>query len=606
MRKQIIGLLLFLILFTAIAAGQMPDNIDLSADVPADYYIEARLDTSAKILTGNERIRFLNPTDKELSVLVLHLYPNAFMDTTTTMARSGPKMKSSILENPSSIVCDSILVNDLPPDSVIVDETLLYIYLKDRLQPSRKINVSLKFEIKINRAMMRMGYDANGNYMFAHWHPILAGFQKNEPVLFQYSYDGEFFSNFANYDVRLVIPEGFILSSTSSISEPDSIIQGLAYYGLSAKRVIDFAFACGPSWQRESFSVGNVAINILYLPMNENQLPGLKEYISGSLEFLGEILFEYPYRNLNYIDFNPGAGGMELPRMIVMSFNKGQHRKHDIANTVLHETAHQWFYATIATNEYDEPWLDEGISTYLTDRAMKAVIGETNIYDFYGMTISFLDFGALASRITGILDPLATSSDDFYAGHYYYNVYGRAAAVIKTLEGMLGTEDFDRALRDFAGQYKFGHPDSYDLKSSFQQSTGRDLDRFFENYFFGTARVDYEITSLKSDRADNSFLTEVVLRRNYEGILPQRVVVKFKDGTIQSRDWDGAGKYELFKFEHDRPAEWAAIDTSNFYLIDENFANNSLKSEPENGRTFALASVLTMLVQLIMIFIGLL
>ena len=583
----------------------------LTIELPAEYTIEAVLDTSSKVLYGTETVRFYNPTDKPLEVITFHLYPNAFRDTSTVMACGSRRVKESIINNPGYINCDSITIDGRPPDSIMLDETLLYVYPRKKIYPSSIVEIKMNFEIKIPRTMMRYGYDDNGNYLFSHWHPILAGYQKNKPVVFQYSAYTEFFSNFSNYNVSLKIPENFKLGSTAGMAEPDSIREDGSYYSLTAKRVIDFAFVCGPSWEIYSYNHGDISISLMYLSENEEALTGIENTINNSLDYFGDRLFKYPYESLIFIDFSPGAGGMELPGMVIMSFMGGLRVRSGLAMTVIHETAHQWFYASIATNEAFEPWLDEGFASYLTDRAMKEFSSGSAMIDKWGIKISFSDLSSIAARFTKALNPLATSSDNFHDGSYFINVYSRATAVIKTLEGVIGSDNFDSALQDFAGKYKFKHPDTYDLLESFESSTGQDLHWFFDSYIFGTARVDYEVVSIestkqKTDSDIDIYKTEIEAQRNLDGVLPQKLVVAFTDGKTVSQDWDGVERYKIFEFESETPAEWAAIDTGYYYLIDENLINNSRKAQPESRAIHAAGSKFVFFFQLIFAVMGLL
>ena len=37
----------------------------------------------------------------------------------------------------------------------------------------------------------------------------------------------------------------------------------------------------------------------------------------------------------------------------------------------MHEAGHQWWYGVVATNEFEHAWMDEGINTYATARAIE-------------------------------------------------------------------------------------------------------------------------------------------------------------------------------------------------------------------------------------------
>ena len=581
------------------------------SDQRSTYFITADLDTASKTLSGIERIDYFYPGENQTAEIVLHLYPNAFRDTTTLMARGNPDLRSSILANPAFIDCDSIRIDGQPPDSISVRETLLYIYPERPLKPGSKVMIELNFRLRIPPTILRYGYDRRGNYLLAHWYPIMVGFQKGKPIIFDYGPHTEFFSNFADYKVDLKLPENFKLASTAGSGKADSTVEGISYYSLAAENVIDFAFGCGPGWQVQSVQHQGTAIDFFYRRERSDMLPEFEQTIIATLDYFGSRFFAYPYNNLAFVDIDPGAGGMELPAMVAMSFGERQFTGGaEVMLTGIHETTHQWFYAVVATNEADEPWLDEGLTTYLTDKAAMHILGSANLVDFWGIKLSMTDIGALLVRFLGSLDPLDTQSENFHDNDYNSNIYGKAPAVIKTLEGVLGSKTFEKALGEFAVRYKFGHPDSRDLLNSLEESTDRQLDWFFDMYIYGTARVDYEVVSLSSERLPDrddvdstpgeQYETTVEVQRAYDGILPQEVVICFEDGSKSTQSWDGLTRYREFEFTSTTPAVWAAIDTAYFYLIDEDLTNNSIKAAPETEQLFSFCASLGFLVQLLL------
>lgn len=581
------------------------ERYDLNAEMPVSYFIEAELDTATHTLTGREDVSFFNPSGKDLDVLILHLYPNAFRDTTTLMARESDLMKKAITASPGHIDCDSIYVDNLPADSVRVDETLLFVYPHYKLPPGRIAEISMNFTIKIPSVVYRFGYDKNGNYLIAHWQPIMAGFQKGQPQVFQYGAYGEFFSNFSGYEIDLTLPENFKLGSTSNINTPDSTSNGKSYYTLKARNVIDFAFVCGPSWEIDSFFYNNVAIDIFYLKDSEKNLPLIRDCLKSALGYFNEQLYPYPYPNFTCVDFSSDNAGIELPRMIIVPLKGRQDKEQwSLKNTLIHETAHQWFYATIASNEYSEAWLDEGFVTYLTGRAMKNIYGEAIEANLLGLKVSFSDIGAMTTRLYPPLNPIETPSESFFKGYYFSTVYWKASITIRALEEIMTTDIFDRSLKNYAQAYRFKNPDSDDLLRSIERSSGLDLGWFFDSYIYGTDRVDYEVASIKTTTQDSLQKATVTIFRNHTGVLPQEVIVSFQDGTMRSQRWDGQERYHEFVFESPSRIEWAAIDTGYSYLLDEDFSNNSLKISPETSKNLALTGTISFLIQLFMMLVG--
>ena len=43
---------------------------------------------------------------------------------------------------------------------------------------------------------------------------------------------------------------------------------------------------------------------------------------------------------------------------------------------IAHEFGHQYWYGMVATNEFEDPWLDEGINSYVEAKVMNSLRGE--------------------------------------------------------------------------------------------------------------------------------------------------------------------------------------------------------------------------------------
>jgi hypothetical protein len=54
-----------------------------------------------------------------------------------------------------------------------------------------------------------------------------------------------------------------------------------------------------------------------------------------------------------------------------------------------------------------------------------------------------------------------------------------------------------------------------------------------------------------------------------------KVVVRFKDGSVETRTWDGQARWTRLEFLKPARAESAQIDPDGVWLIDANLANNS-------------------------------
>jgi aminopeptidase N len=401
----------------------------------------------------------------------------------------------------------------------------------------------------------------------------------------EYHANSEFFSNFASYDVALELPPGFAVGSTGNLKLVDRS-DTIAVWHAEEKQVIDFAFACGPDFEMlESDTLG---IRIHYLLKNENieLLDRIERITEYSLAYCSEELFKYPYRNFTVVDFGPGAAGLELPGLISVAIpeSKSENALDYLEHTIAHETAHQWFYATIATNEFEEPWLDEGLTSYLTSKIAGSYGDGKSFIGLYGYNISLDELSRTFALIGKTSYPINLKSWE-YPGSIDYNsaVYSRALLVLQTLEGITGDSVFASALKDFAEDYRFGHPDGKDFLSSISSSTGLDLTYFSSQFVNGIARVDYGVTSLKYDEVPGESHGEAVkykitvdVRRKLDGIIPQKITVGLDDGATIDTTWDGRAGVASFEFMADSKPRYAGIDEDNISPLDENRTNDRI------------------------------
>jgi hypothetical protein len=558
----------------------------LSPDLPVSYEMRIRLDTDAHKLIGHEKIAFVNPTLDTLTQVCFHLYPNAFRETSTIFALESARMRGQIQSGDrSDLTIYGLEIDGIPigPDFRKEAGTLLYVTLPGKLPPGDSVTMAMDFELLVPRKQMRFGFDEHGNYLLAHWHPILCGYQNGRLIDFEYHELSEFFSNFSNYDVTIEIPPDFEIGSTGDLEmiEKDSV---RAVWRASADSVIDFAFACGPGF--EVFETDTLGIKIRYLlEKSHSRLFGAVDQVTKfSLAYCSDALFPYPYSKFTVVDFQFGAGGMELPGMNIIEVPGGPRA---IAGpmlrfTIAHEVAHEWFYAAVATNEAEEPFLDEGLATYMTGRIMGAVGNSLNNFSIFGYRLPFDFFDDLIGLSSRAEWPLSLTSWQ-YPDQITYSaiVYFRGALALETLECMVGRVAFDSALAAYARQYRFRHPDTGDLRRSLERSLGIDLGNFWRQFVTGTSRMDYAVRelnyhSLPDTAAGKTIEISLTVGRELDGILPQPIRIGLADGSAIDTLWDGAEKTRIFEFRAGSRPEYARLGPEDAYPLDEDRANNTL------------------------------
>ncbi len=380
----------------------------------------------------------------------------------------------------------------------------------------------------------------------------------------------------------------------------------------------------------EEVRLPDVRMILLIAPEHKGQTERHFRALRAALKYYGLWYGPYPYETVTMVDppFRTGSGGMEYPTLFTAGTRILPSRSVlSPEGVIVHEFGHGYWYGLAASNEFEAAWLDEGFNTYSTGKVLAKAYGPGAMsFVFKGFPLDWFlrlprNFDFELNRAAAIntvrYDPVTAWSWQFYnSGSYGANVYMRAATLLETLERLLGEPAWSRIMRTYHMRSRFKHPTKSDFVSVVNEISGKDMTWFFDELLEGTEAFDYGVASVSSAKvplrrrgvydADGArtewtgkkiaelekaaadapggppqanYRTTVVLRRFGEarlgGDARVEVLVRFKDGSTETRAWDGQARWARLEFV--KPAEVASaeIDPAGVWLIDENLANNS-------------------------------
>jgi len=409
----------------------------------------------------------------------------------------------------------------------------------------------------------------------------------------------------------------------------------------------------------EEVRLPDVRMTLLIAPEHKGQIERHFRALRAALKYYGLWYGPYPYETVTMVDppFRTGSGGMEYPTLFTAGTRVLASRNVlSPEGVIVHEFGHGYWYGLAANNEFEAAWLDEGFNTYSTGKVLAKAYGPGAMsFVFKGFPLDWFlrlprNFDFELNRAAAIntvrYDPVTAWSWDFYnSGSYGANVYMRAATLLETLERLLGEPVWSRIMRTYHMRYRFKHPTKSDFIAVVNELSGKDMTWFFDELLEGTEAFDYGIASVSSAKvplrlrgvydADGArtewtdkkiaelektgadapggppqaaYRTTVVLRRFGEarlgGDARVEVLVRFKDGTTETRAWDGQARWARLEFV--KPAEVASaeIDPAGVWLIDENLANNSRGADGLRRNVVKMISQQLFLLQNLFHFIG--
>lgn len=482
-----------------------------------NFTIDVSLDDKEHALSGFEKIEYINNSPDTLTFIWFHLWPNAYKNDKTAFSdqlleNGNTKFYFSSKEQRGYINKLDFKVNTVTAKSEdhpkYID--IIKLILPSPLAPGDKALITTPFYVKLPYNFSRGGHDKQ-SYQATQWFPKPAVYDHKGWHPMPYLDQGEFYSEFGNFDVRITVPENYIVAATGELQNEEELkklkqkaesyerdlknftdtkkslskkvspadstpVSSKATKTLQYKQsnVHDFAWFADKRFIVNhdilKLSSGRIIdVFTYYLPSQSSVWAESILYSKKSVQHYSKLVGEYPYNIVSVVQGPQSfGGGMEYPSITVIA--PTQDRK-ELEYTIAHEIGHNWFYGILASNERKHPWMDEGINTFYEKRYI------TGTSDHYNVNAGLKTFEMRAADKTD--QPINLSSEQFTADNYDLSVYEKTAAWMALLEKELGTEVFNKAMQDYYTQWQFKHPYPEDFQRAVELSTGKNFDSLF-------------------------------------------------------------------------------------------------------------------------------
>lgn len=506
------------------------------------YDIDVSLDDREHILNGSIGIQYGNRSNTSLDTIWLHLWPNAYQNRRTALCKQQVSRNEFGLhfaaeEEKGRIDVSKVRVDDQDVswgyDSSHRD--IAWIIPPRSVSPSSDIIISMDMSVKIpSGEISRLGHIGK-SYQITQWYPKPAVFDHEGWHKMPYLDQGEFFSEFADFDVRITLPQNYVVGATGVLQDPseiawmDSLASDTDNELLSNEfppsserkktlhfiqdRIHDFAWFADIRYIVRKGSVAlprsnrTVTTWSMFTPENAELWENSIEYINESVLTYSHWVGDYPYDHVTAVDGTISAGGgMEYP-MITVIGETGSRFELDVV--ISHEVGHNWFYGVLASNERDAPWLDEGLNSFLelqhigsryegvfsSGIAKKLAFGGETMESAQGYRYqSELLYLYQARR--GADQAIDLHSVDFTPTNYGAMVYSKTALVFDMLLAYLGKDRLMACMNAYYDKWAFNHPNGSELRTIFEEVSGEDLSWCFHDLISTNGKFDPVARSL--------------------------------------------------------------------------------------------------------------
>jgi hypothetical protein len=540
-----------------------------------NFKIDVSMNDKEHSLDGYERIHYINNSPDTLKFIWFHIWPNAYKNDRTAFSEDMLKNGSTAFYFSADSMRGYINQMEFKVDDslAVVEEhpkhaDIIKLVLPKPLAPHQSINISTPFHVQLPYNFSRGGH-IDESYQITQWYPKPAVYDNKGWHEMPYLDQGEFYSEFGNYEVSITLPENYLVASTGELQDKDELNklktlgkldpkqqENNKYYYAQTHQLIpgsktiykkvkkvgikssanmktlhykqdnvhDFAWFADKLFLVRYDTVALVTKTVdvfsFYHPKVMGSWHQSIDYAKDGLKYYSKRIGDYPYNIATVVAgaANENSGGMEYPTITLITTQGGSI---ELDGTIAHELGHNWFYGALASNERDHAWMDESINSYYQKRYEAEKYKPTNSRKGFFNKRQPSDMEQLiADTYDGLKkdQPIDTLSEAYAKLNYALMVYIKGSKWVKLLEQDLTAKAFDKAMQAYYKQWQFKHPSPEDLKKSIEQSTGKSVDTRF-NQLTTTGSLEMK-NEKKQTKLASFFSLKETNKYNYISVAP--------------------------------------------------------------------------------------
>ncbi|HUR94908.1 MAG TPA: M1 family metallopeptidase [Gemmatimonadales bacterium] len=528
----------------------------------ADYRIQATLDPSRHELRGRETIHYLNRSPDALPYLWIFLEQNICAPGSVTSQLDQPPLvflgstfDFSCKGFQGGITLEHVRVGTRAATTTLTGTTMR-VDLPRPLAPGAFLDLDIGWRFTVpDYGAGRMGRDGT-LYEMGQWYPRVAVYDdvrgwNHEP----YIGGGEFYLEYGRFDVALTVPADYVVGATGVLLNPEQVLtptqrsrlararmsaapvaiitaeeagnsartrpaaSGTLVWRFSADSVRDFAFGAAPDFRWDASAYRATLVHTLYRA-TAPEWEEANRMVRDAVEYYSEQWYPYPYPHITSIE-GP-IEGMEYP---MITFDPRAPSREERQWVLAHELGHQWVPMIVGSNERLYPWMDEGFNTFIDLANAARYFKGTPYGDSIEVhPLHLYPDHADPRREEALIRRPVESRDLFWTG------YQKPALMMQTLRyEVLGRERFDHAFRAYLRAWAYKHPTPADFFRLMRDASGMDLDFFWRDWIYTTARLDQAVDSVATVGGEQ----KVFVSSRGTMTLPLEMELTYADGASE-------------------------------------------------------------------------
>ncbi len=463
----------------------------------------------------------------------------------------------------------------------IHDDDTLTITLDRVYNPGEEVEVSIDFT---HKDVEDGAFFAGGGFVFTdcepegarHWFPC---------------YDRP--ADKATLDLTAKVPFSVLLGSNGRLADSTTSGDTTWFNWISRDPIATYIMVISAKvdwnldivyWQRPSDRNDSMPIRFYY---NDGEDPS---YIEGQIplmaDYFSEHYGEHPFEKDGFATLNNEFpwGGMENQTLTSLCPNCWNEM------LVAHEFAHQWFGDMISPGTWADLWLNEGFATWSEALWLENSGG----YSAYKNDIrNNANYYKYANPGWPVYNPeWAETTPPKNVLFNYAITYCKSSCVLHLLRYVLGDDDFFQAIYDYATDttdFKYKNAVTEDFIDKIEESSGEELDWFFDEWVYGPNHPIYENEYNFIDNGNgtwdvNFFVNQVQTNADFFK-MPVEIYLYFIDASDTNIRMMNDENEQLFTFTFNKEPVYIFFDFDNEIVLKEaslhvgidnnNIANNN-------------------------------
>jgi hypothetical protein len=484
--------------------------------------------------------------------------------------------------------------------------------LPQPLLPHDSVLLSFDWQFDISLESGREGMIDSTSYFLAYFYPRVAVFDDYAGWDRMNFTDGkEFYSDFNDYNVTINVPANFIVWGTGTLQQPEKLLQPeylkrytasmtsdqtinivtredlltkkvtaqneFNAWSFSAKQIPDMAFGISDHYNWDGCSVvvdkktGRRAGAYAAYDDKAKDFHYVAQFARHSLEWFSNNWpgVPYPYEKSTVFQ---GFADMEYPMMANNSSQQDTSFSRFVAE---HEIAHTYMPFYMGINESRYGFMDEGWATALELLIGTSDMGKEKAEQLFKM---FRVRGWIGDPSQSQDVPIITPANDLNGAALGNNEYGKAALGYLAMKDMLGDVLFKQCLLAYMDRWHGKHPTPWDFFFTFNNVSGKNLNWFWDSWFFRNHYIDLSINSVVKSGGGYA-----ITLMNIGGMpAPADLQINYADGTKETVHqtpaiWQKDSRKAIVNIKTGKKISAITLDGGIFMDADE--ANNHWKEK---------------------------